>query len=211
MTSGPRSDEDPVWYVAYGSNLNAARFACYLAGGRPDGAGRSYAGCRDRAPARDSAAARIPGRLRFGGVSAVWGGALAFLDADAPGEAWGRAYLVTFGQFRDVAAQEARLSAGHALALAPDVRRWPDALPGAYETVLEVGELGGHPMLTFTSLRPGPPAAPGAAYLRTILTGLTETYGAAAPEHARYLLSAPGVSPSWTERALRELARPDSR
>ncbi len=211
MTSGRRSDDDQVWYVAYGSNLHAARFACYLMGGRPDGAGRSYAGCRDQSPVQDFAAARVPGRLRFGGVSAVWGGALAFLDPDSPGEVRGRAYLVTFGQFRDVAAQEARLPAGHALALAPDVRRWPDALPGAYETVLKVGELGGHPMLTFTSLRPGPPAAPGAAYLRTILAGLAETYGAAAPEHARYLLAAPGVSPSWTERALLELAHSDSR
>ena len=32
--------DDPVWYVAYGSNLRAARFTCYLAGGRPDGACR---------------------------------------------------------------------------------------------------------------------------------------------------------------------------
>jgi hypothetical protein len=28
--------DDPVWYVAYGSNMNAARFGCYL-GGRPRG------------------------------------------------------------------------------------------------------------------------------------------------------------------------------
>ena len=40
--------DDPVWYVAYGSNLRAARFGCYLAGGRPDGACRTYDGCRDR-------------------------------------------------------------------------------------------------------------------------------------------------------------------
>ena len=33
--------DDPVWYVAYGSNLRAARFGCYLAGGRPDGACRA--------------------------------------------------------------------------------------------------------------------------------------------------------------------------
>ncbi|WP_216858781.1 hypothetical protein [Actinomadura verrucosospora] len=30
-------DESSLWYVAYGSNLFRARFACYLSGGRPDG------------------------------------------------------------------------------------------------------------------------------------------------------------------------------
>src|SRR5262245_47282713 len=100
--------EDPVWYLAYGSNLSAARFTCYLRGGRPPGALRSYEGCRDRSPAARDVGLRLPGRLTFGGVSTVWGGALAFHDRRAEGSLAARAYLVTFGQFSDVVAQEAR-------------------------------------------------------------------------------------------------------
>jgi hypothetical protein len=35
--------EDLVWYVAYGSNMRAARFGCYISGGRPRGARRMCA------------------------------------------------------------------------------------------------------------------------------------------------------------------------
>ena len=44
--------DDPVWYVAYGSNMSAARFGCYISGGRPPGARRTYLGCRDQSPPR---------------------------------------------------------------------------------------------------------------------------------------------------------------
>ena len=112
----PRSpslaEDDLVWYVAYGSNLQAARFGCYLAGGRPPGARREYAGCRDTTPWRAAAPVTVPGRLCFGGVSPTWGGGLALLDADADGQTRGRAYLLTAGQLRDVAAQEARIAVG---------------------------------------------------------------------------------------------------
>ena len=69
-----------IWYVAYGSNLLAARFACYLSGGRP-------AGCAAHLPRLPGPAARPAGtsesspagQLAFAGSSSVWGGGLAFL------------------------------------------------------------------------------------------------------------------------------------
>ena len=97
-----------VWYAGYGSNLSRERFACYVAGGAPPGADHVYAGCRDRTAPRATTTLRFPGRLRFAGTSTVWGGGLAYLDLDAPGEVVARGYLVTTEQLDDVAAQETR-------------------------------------------------------------------------------------------------------
>ena len=93
-----------VWYVAYGSNLSQDRFACYLQGGQPAGARRSYPGCSDRTPPREVVGLRLPGRVRFGGLSRVWGGGLAFLDTEAgDGEVVARGYLIGTDQLDEVA------------------------------------------------------------------------------------------------------------
>jgi hypothetical protein len=205
--------DDPVWYVAYGSNLLADRFACYLVGGHPPGARRTYDGCRDRTPFRRSVALRLTGRLRFGAESGVWGGAMAFLDhrvdeaaRDEPGDqVAARAYLVTFGQFSDIVAQEARRPLGEDLALDGTGRRWPTP-SRVYDSVVHVDDLDGAPMLSLTSLRPRPPAAPNPAYLRAILAGLGETFGWTPSRRADYLLAAPGVAPTWTRERLVRLS-----
>ncbi len=191
-------EDDLVWYVAYGSNLQAARFGCYLAGGRPPGARREYAGCRDTTPWRVEAPVTVPGRLCFGGVSPTWGGGLAFLDADADGQARGRAYLLTAGQLRDVAAQEARVAVGSGPTLTREAGSWGAALPAAYERVVGLGERDGRPMYTITTGVPPPAAPPAPAYARTIMAGLLEAYGGSPADHAAYLMDAGGVAAGWT-------------
>ena len=195
----PRPDtDDPVWYVAYGSNLLAARFGCYLAGGQPEGARRTYEGCRDRSPPLRDVGVRLPGHLGFASVSRVWGGGMAFYHPCAEGELAARAYLVTFGQFSDVVSQEARRPVGSDLDLdGGRDRRWP-APAGVYESVLHVDDLDGSPMLSITSLQSLPPAAPSAPYLRAILAGLAETFEWGVDERVDYLLRAPGIAPAWT-------------
>ncbi|MBB5167263.1 histone deacetylase [Mycobacterium sp. AZCC_0083] len=197
--------EDPVWYVAYGSNMNAARFGCYLSGGRPRGARRTYLGCRDPSPPVRDVGIRLAGGLTFAGSSTVWGGGIAFFDPRADGELAARAYLLSFGQLSDVVAQETRRPVGSDLALGSGVdRRW--ALPSAaYETLLHVGERDGLPMFTITSLQNLDPAPPSAAYVHTMLDGLGETFGWTADEQVQYLLRAPGVAPAWTASQLVEL------
>lgn len=103
-------DNDPVmlWYVAYGSNLHRDRFLCYLAGGRPAGAARTYTGCRDPRPPAADRPVLLPGGIYFAQTSPVWGGGVAFYDPSLPGLAPARAYLLTTGQFSDVLAQEMR-------------------------------------------------------------------------------------------------------
>ena len=133
--------EDLVWYVAYGSNMHAARFGCYISGGRPRGTRRTYLGCRDQSPPHRAIGVHLSGGLTFAGRSSVWGGGVAFYNPHADGEVAARAYLLTFGQFSDVVAQEVRRPVGSDLTLGREVDgRW--ATPS---NVYETRPAGGSP------------------------------------------------------------------
>ena len=159
---------DPIWYVAYGSNMAAARLACYLTGGCPPGGRLSHRGARDPSLPTRSLAFMLPGRVFFAGESRVWGGGRAFYDPEVPGPTPARAYLVTAEQFDDIRAQE----------------------PPVYDRLLEVGVRDGHPMLTFTSAHGShdvAPTAPAKDYLRTIGEGVAEAHGWEPARVAEYL------------------------
>ncbi|MFI8461183.1 histone deacetylase [Kitasatospora sp. NPDC085464] len=198
-----------VWYVAYGSNLHATRLACYLRGGRPNGGAHTYPGCRDRSPARRAVATALPGTLYFAGRSLTWGGGSAFYDPSVRGEVPCRAYLLTVGQFSDVAAQEMRRSPGADLDLTRVLAEGRTALgPGRYETLLHVGDLDGHPLLTFTAPWGAAGAelnAPAAAYLRTLGAGLAESHAWGPWRTAGYLATRPGAAGHWTPGAVAAL------
>jgi hypothetical protein len=195
----------PVWYVAYGSNLALDRFRCYLAGGRPEGGARVYPGCRDRRDPERVVGVEVPGGLVFAGESRVWGGGSAFYDPGAVGSVAARAYLVTPDQLGDVAAQEMRREPGGEFArqlagLLPDVDTVHTMGPGRYETVARLGEQDGVPMFTVThgttaDLEPNAPTLP---YLRWIAAGLVEAHAWPIRRVAEYLHSAPGVRDAWT-------------
>lgn len=151
-------NDEPLWYVAYGSNLFRERFACYLSGGRPRGGARHHTGCRDPRPARAEQSITVPGGIYFAHTSLTWGGGMAFYDPDLPGRAAARAYLLTRRQFCDVLSQEMRRDTGTDHDLSEAVAHGRQRIgPGRYETVLKVGERAGRPMLTFTSPRPPRP------------------------------------------------------
>ncbi|MBD8868969.1 histone deacetylase [Nocardioides donggukensis] len=185
-----------VWYASYGSNLAPERFACYLEGGRPEGAARSCTGARDSTAPRDERAVVLPGSMFFGWESTTWGGGVSFLDARADDVAYARAYLVTEEQFADVAAQEMHREPGEDLDLAHVMEHRSHSVgPGHYETLHLVGELEGVPMLTFTAEQPDAIArnAPTAPYLATIVSGLRETHGLDDDEVSAYLHDRPGM------------------
>ncbi len=176
-----------VWYVSYGSNLAAGRLRHYLEGGTPPGGARRNPGARDPRPPLDSVGVELPGALYFAGESPQWGGGVAFYDHLAAGPTAARAYLVTAGQFVDIAAQEM-----HRVPEPGDPleRVVVDGLggigarhevgPGHYETLIEVGRREGLPMLTFTAPH-GRDAvehtAPSPAYLAMLASGLGESHG----------------------------------
>jgi hypothetical protein len=199
-----------VWYVSYGSNMCADRLACYLAGGVPTGASRGYAGCRDlRAPQRTTHY-ELAGGVYFATESAVWGGGRAFYDPKLPGTAAARAYLITSGQFADIASQEMYRAIGTDIDLTAVLATGRLELgPGRYETVLHLGDLSGYPLLTFTApwhacdVRPTAPSVP---YLRMLAAGLRETYGWSNQRIGRYLAGLPGARGHWTAADITALA-----
>lgn len=190
-----------VWYASYGSNLSRDRFLCYLRGGRPPGAARTFAGARDRTEPQDDVPFTLPGQIFFGWDSPTWGGGIAFYHADRQGQALARAYLITEGQFADVAAQEMHRDPGEDLDLSTvlDERRHTLG-PGRYESLHLVGEIGGQPVLTFTTPEPSevPHQAPAPAYLATVASGIRETHGLGDKAIADYLVGCLGMAPEWS-------------
>lgn len=163
---GPRSGL--VWYVSYGSNMSAARLACYLEGGCPPGGRRTYVGAKDSSAPQAIMPLTLPGTVFFAGESLTWGGGRAFYDPEVPGHTPARAYLLTEEQFEDVRAQE----------------------PPVYDRLLEIGVHAGVRMLTFTS-RLGrsavAPVPPSAAYMAMIGEGIREAHGWTNRQVAQYV------------------------
>ncbi|WP_431933529.1 histone deacetylase [Micromonospora sp. RP3T] len=199
-----------LWYVAYGSNLHAARLDRYLRGGRPAGGLRTYPGCRDCRPPRRTVPALIPGGVYFAGESRAWTGGMAFYDPELPGRAAVRGYLVTAEQFADIAAQEMYRTPGADLAgIRAAVATGRATLgPGRYETLLRVGERDGRPMLTFTAPHRAvavPWTRPAPVYLGMLARGLREAHGWGVARTVDYLSGRPGVAGRWSRAALRTL------
>lgn len=191
------TDSALVWYGAYGSNLSAARFGCYLGGGRPPGATRVYPGCRDRTPARDDRPFTIGGGVHFAWESPTWGGGIAFYDPHGPGPALMRAWLVNTDQFADIASQEMHRPPGGDLDLAELYGARTLVLgPGRYESLHVIGELDGRPVITFTHSEPLRPNRPAPAYLQTMAVGLQESHGLSAAGIVDYLASCAGIGVS---------------
>ena len=198
----------PVWYASYGSNLAQERFACYLAGGTPDGAGRRMPGARDQTPPLDERPVVLPGEVFFGWESPTWGGGVAFFDAHASGRALARAYLITEEQFADVAAQEMHREPGEDIDLEHVMEHVMEhgrhsLGPGRYETLHLVGDLEGDPVLTFTARAPGDlaPNSPSEAYLATMARGIGQTHRLEREAITDYLLACPGME-EWDPEAV---------
>lgn len=155
------NDDDPVWYVAYGSNLLRERFLCYVTGGTF--MGREHRGCADPTPPRDEFGLVLPFERYFAHHSSFWGGGVAFLDVYTPGETVARAYLMTRGQFADLLAQENGWRTRH----------WEER--GWYRMTLGLGDDGqGVPLMTFTEYERSRPTRPSGPYLDVIRRGEAE-------------------------------------
>lgn len=200
--------EESTWYVAYGSNLAAARFACYIVGGSPDGALRTYTGCRNvTAPIADMPLS-LPGDLLFAGHSTAWSGGMAFYQPEGAGTVAARAYLVTTEQANDVVTQETLYPLGTDLGLAALLEGSAGTVrEGGYDTVLRLRDIADVPAVTITARRPPDPNSPSAAYLRWVCAGLRETHGWTEHRTAQYLERCRGVRGQWARDTLVTLAR----
>ncbi|WP_372729066.1 histone deacetylase [Nocardioides sp.] len=174
-----------VWYVSYGSNMSADRLGCYLEGGRPPGGSRTNPGARNPDPPLRDMAVDLPGTTWFAGTSPQWGGGVAFYDHDTPGATAARAFLVTAGQFADIAAQEMHRIPEEGdpieeIVLDPLAGGRHTAGPGHYETLVEVGRHDDVPLLLFTAPHGTdhvPHTRPSSGYLEVLAVGLREARG----------------------------------
>jgi hypothetical protein len=155
----------------------------------------------------------IPFPLYFAGSSEQWGGATCFIDTaeNVATPALARAYLITWGQFEDVVAQEnARPTTPIELARRELVEGFGRALgPGRYDNLLCVGRMEGSPVLTFTSPWAMATAdqklgldAPSPAYLKMLTSGLRESRAMTDDALVAYLGAAPGCSEDLVVSAL---------
>jgi hypothetical protein len=195
---------DLVWYVSYGSNMHADRFACYVEGGIPAGGRKNYPGCHDRTPPRRAEGFQVEGGVYFATESPVWQGGRAFFDRELPTKAYVRAYLITRQRFSDVCAQEMYRAPGAdpefdlAEVRATGRSQLGD---GRYETLVHLGDHDGYPMLTFTapwSCNDKPLVPPSGPYLRMLGHGLIDTHGWNLRETANYLSALPGAAGVWS-------------
>ena len=202
---------DLIWYASYGTNISPARLRCYLEGGTPEGATLACLGARDPAPPRDVRPVELTGSVYFAWESASWGGGVAFYDPTGHGRSYGAAYLLTRGQFSDVAAQEMHRDAADDLDLAELLNDGRAAYgPGRYETLHVVGQIDESPVITFTSPTGDGETAynpPAPAYLATMGRGLATTWGWDAEQVASYLVSRPGIGPDWDADSVAALLR----
>lgn len=202
----PSSEQDQglLWYAAYGSNLDPARFDCYLHGGCPPGATRTYPGTREGTPPLDRRPYAMAGRLVFAWHSPTWGGAVAFHDPAGGSEVLSTAYLLTNGMFSDVVEQEMWRDPGADHDLVEVLANGRHVLgPGHYETLHLVGEIDGTPVVTFSADDPGrlEPGDPAPAYLATMARGLRRGHRMSDDEIVGYL-SGCGLDGDLVRRAI---------
>ncbi|WP_320773923.1 histone deacetylase [Streptomyces sp. CRN 30] len=212
----PSLPRDPrprlVWYTSYGSNTHLGRLAAYLRGGRPEGAGRDFPGCRNPAMPPRSLPVELNGALYFATHSPVWRGGRGFYDPGAEGRVLARAHLVTVEQFSDIAAQEMyRAPGGDPLDLTEVLGRGRAVLgDGRYETLVCAGQIDGLPALTFTApwgMNDVPWVVPSLPYLRFLAAGLLSAGAWDAEAVASYVAACPGAEGHWSAGELTALLR----
>jgi hypothetical protein len=199
-----------VWYMSYGSNLSRERFMCYIEGGTPEGSTTTEKGCRDTsAPIKDEFV-EIPYPLYFAGRSGRWDAAPAFIGLEpvTNEKTIGRMYLITKGQFMDIAAQENGLDE---LDIDLDKVKNKKKLRVSgrmYGTMLHVGQKDGYEIFSFTSnndIQDVQFAKPSIAYLAMILSGILTNLSLTKEKAIEYLHVKPGVREYFSLNELKQL------
>ncbi len=108
------TEDDYVWYAAYGSNIDEDRFNCYIEGGRCSANGKYYDGCKDKSKWIEEDAALYSGSVYSSNNSSSWNGkGVAFYDENErsnfmKGNAFMRLYKIRRGQMEDIQIQEGK-------------------------------------------------------------------------------------------------------
>lgn len=123
---------------------------------------------------------RIPHQLVFGGVSEVWGGGVAFVEAHrSPGsDTPCLAHLITIEQLADLAAQECGAEApGPAVPVLPGPGERLTLGLGRYDLLVGADPLDGVAAVILTSSAIPPANEPSLAYAELIREGRARHHG----------------------------------
>lgn len=201
-----------LWYASYGSNLLENRFLCYIRGGRPPGALRTYAGCTDTTPPRAKKSIMINAGLYFARQSKTWSaGGVGFIkpNADPKAKTFARSYLISAEQFTELVKQEIRRKGDFKInmealvtngSLILNERSW-------YNKILFLGFQDGAPVVTFTNQHylSRELNTPDENYLLMIINGLRESWKLSNTEIENYLKNKPGIEGTDMENQLLKL------
>jgi len=155
---GKKQEKEYVWYAGFGSNLLYERFMSYIEGGTSRFNHKSYPGCTDKTPPKESLPLSIPYKMYFGNKSGSWSNAgVSFLDISTEAKTLGKMYLITKEQFDEVRIQEGSSD------------NW-------YNHVIQLGEHDGIKIFTITNCNKRPEYAPADNYLDVLRNGLKESY-----------------------------------
>lgn len=147
-----------VWYACYGSNINKERFMKYINGDKTR-VGIHKDGCRDKTPPVEEKPYILEHPIYFANHSGRWDNkGVAFLDIYKKGRCYGKMYLITKEQFKEIHQQEGQGS------------DW-------YNEIVNLGFEDGIPIQTIThTLRYYEDTIPSNAYLDVIKKGIQDTY-----------------------------------
>ena len=202
-----------VWYACYGSNLMEDRFLCYIAGGTPKGAKRSYIGCRDKSLPKANHSFLIPHELYFAKSAKTWsGGGAAFVKPkkDKEVKTFGKIYSISKNQFIDLVKQEIDTEKELEIDFEKAIKNgYLDLKSNAwYNRILFLGYHKEMPVFSFTNAEflKTEINMPHPDYLEKIIVGLQETYQFTSLEIIKYLQDKEGILDKPITKDLKMLA-----
>ncbi len=201
-----------IWYASYGSNISTERFMCYIQGGKPAGATRTYQGCKDQSPPLDQKPIKILHELYFAKSAEVWnGGGVCFINPEKNENAdtLGNMYLITRQQFMEVVQQENSTNESIKIEFEKAQKEKSIVVKenSWYGNLLYLGEQNNAPIFTFTNENylSGEINPPNQHYLKTIMKGLIAAHQLNESQLQDYFLSKKGIDKSIIAEVINQL------
>ena len=171
---------EPVWYVAYGSNLLAARFLAYITGCGDDAVWGAHRGSTDTTLPTGDRQVVVPYPVYFGGESRRWNGACCMCPAEPTSQdrlpVVGRAWRITWNQLADVVAQENGQPTTNAFlpSVPPGSGQAVRVIDGIIDLLIGMDPIDNEPTCTLGSTDPPPIGPPSTSYWAVLAAGMAE-------------------------------------
>lgn len=202
---------EKVWYACYGSNILERRFRCYIEGGKPEGAVKTYKGCNDKTLPTKNERFYICSELYFSKKSKSWNGSgVAFIKNkfDKKQSVFGRIYLISKAQLIDVARQETDTEEHLDLNFDQAIKNGSSIFKESswYGNLIYLGQQNNVPVFTLTSkVDLDDINRPSENYLKTIIYGIREAHGLDNKTIVDYLITKNGIVGNYTAEELFKL------